>query len=131
MNAKHLAILLILSSLLLIGCNAAPSASAPDPNKLHITREPMAFYPMAEQTETQINLVQKLYEHILSLPHLSTDQGCPDVAGTKYQLTFSRDKTIVLTATADSGGCQTVTLNSNDVRAADQQMWQQIKQILR
>lgn len=128
MNVRLAGIVLILCSLLLVGCGAA--SSAPAPNKLHITREPMTFSPLAEKTEAQVAPVQQLYDHILSLPQQSMGQGCPDIGGTKYQLTFFRDKTIVLTATADSGGCQTVTLNGNDVRAADQALWQQIRQML-
>ena len=128
MNAKRLGLMLALLSLLLAACSATSSAS--DPNKLHITREPQTFSPLVEKMEGRVDLVQKLYTHILSLPHAPADQGCFALAGTKYQLTFFLDETTLLTATADSGGCQTVTLGSNDVRAADQAVWQQIKQML-
>lgn len=127
MKVKHLGILLLLLPLLLTGCSATPSAS--EPNKLHIIRERLAIYPSAEKTEGRVDVVQKLYEHILSLPTLPANQGCFAISGTKYQLTFFRDETTILTATADSGGCQTVTLGANDVRVADQMVWQQIKQV--
>jgi hypothetical protein len=78
-------------------------------------------------TVTAAEAAAVLYRTVLSLPAPPSQQACPAIAGPRYTLAFFATSRPVLSATADSSGCGTVTLSTDDVRQASTMLWQLVQ----
>lgn len=73
----------------------------------------------AQANVAQPVLVRLIYHAILSLPVQPIEKICPMYVTAHYQLTFLHGATSLLSANVRQGGCLTVSLSQNDLRAAD------------
>jgi hypothetical protein len=83
-------------------------------------------------TLTDIAQVRHLYATIHALPSLPANQACPAIAvSPQYLLTFLQGTATVMTAKADKGGCETVTIGGETPpRQATSDFWQQLDQAI-
>jgi hypothetical protein len=105
-----------------------PTTSAKGPNRLLIVRSVGAGNNAARELVANVQVVQQLYYHILSLPPAPTHQICPLYIIAQYQLTFFRNRTTVTKMSLLQGGCPTVTLRSGAKRAPDDIFWSLFEQ---
>jgi hypothetical protein len=82
----------------------------------------------AREMVTNVQVVQQLYYHILSLPPAPTHQICPLYIIAEYQLTFLHNRTTVTRMSLLQGGCPTITLRSGAKRAPDDIFWSLFEQ---
>ena len=105
-----------------------PTTSAKGPNRILIVRSVGADNHAARELVTNVQVVQQLYYHILSLPPAPTHQICPLYIIAEYQLTFLRNRTTVTRMSLLQGGCPTITLRSGAKRAPDDIFWSLFEQ---
>jgi hypothetical protein len=111
---------------------ASPTfAAAATPNKLEIVRSPGLNTSSSSSQEVVLSpvLVQKLYQHTLSLPTASANQLCPLYLIANYQLTFFHDHASILHVHAINGECEPVAFSKGDVRTADGTFWKLLNQV--
>ncbi|MDQ2886455.1 MAG: hypothetical protein M3Y39_10235 [Chloroflexota bacterium] len=105
-----------------------PTISARGPNRMLIVRSVGAGDHAAREMVSNVQVVQQLYYHILSLPPAPTHQICPLYIIAEYQLTFLRNRTTVTRMSLLQGGCPTITLRSGAKRAPDDIFWSLFEQ---
>jgi hypothetical protein len=106
----------------------APAASVKRPNRLLIVRSMGVGQNAAREMVTNVQAVQQLYYHILSLPPAATHQICPLYIIAEYQLTFFHNRTTLTHMSVLQGGCPTVTVHANDIRTPDALFWSLFEQ---
>ncbi|HEV2662866.1 MAG TPA: hypothetical protein VGU68_19825 [Ktedonobacteraceae bacterium] len=104
------------------------TTAAKEPNRMLIVRSVGAGNNAAREMVSNIQVVQQLYYHILSLPPAPTHQICPLYIIAAYQLTFLHNRTTVTKMTVLQGGCPTITLRSGAKRAPDDIFWSLFEQ---
>jgi len=120
-------LLLLALAALATGCASAAEAGASAPDTLQVTRTsafPENHIPALERSIHNAITVSALYAAVRALP--SAPKGivhCPADFGVQYHLTFLRDNTPLLQATADASGCRWLRLGSNDVRQTNDTFW--------
>ena len=102
--------------------------AAAGPNRILIVRSVGADNHAARELVTNVQVVQQLYYHILSLPPAPTHQICPLYIIAEYKLTFFRNRTTVTRMSLLQGGCPTITLRSGAKRAPDDIFWSLFEQ---
>lgn len=112
---------------LFVGCGFGPSNSMGSPST-SLSNLEIISHPVDESQAGALNLsdqeqIKQLYQTIQGLPALPADQACTEMAGPRFELTFLDQKETMLNATADKGGCQTVTLGEGDTRLANATFW--------
>jgi subtilase family serine protease len=91
------------------------------PNLLEIQRTPaLSSGQIANVAQPQ--LVQAIYQNVLSLPTRPTNLVCPNYITAQFQLTFLHGGSSVLMATAQQGGCALVELKGS-VHVANSTFW--------
>jgi hypothetical protein len=133
--------------MLLAACGRAAStgpASFADvtPDAVHITAYALTSPTPRVLVINQPEVAQSLLRAAAALPEAPTDRACPAIAGPHYELTFLQQGTTVVSATADRGGCPSVTFGSAgssapggqasvgqaaDVRDANDAFWQMLE----
>jgi hypothetical protein len=135
MKLVHRSLLLLLLvfsiAFLFEECLPLPAfAAATTPNKLVIARTPGINNSGTSSQEVVLSagLVQKLYQHTLSLPVAPASQICPQYLIANYQLTFLHNQASILHVKAVNGLCGPVALSQKDVRTADGTFWNLLNQ---
>lgn len=105
-----------------------PTTSVKRPNRMLIVRSVGAGNNAARGMVVNVQVVQQLYYHILSLPPAPTHQICPLYIIAAYQLTFLHNRTTVTKMSVLQGGCPTITLRSGAKRAPDDIFWSLFEQ---
>lgn len=118
----------LMAVLLLAGCGAQGGSAVPPnahPDRVVITTTGFGPQGTVQATASvdDAAAAAKLYAAIVALPALPQQQACPAIAGPSYKLAFFEGGQPVGTATADRGGCQTVTIGAADTRQADAALW--------
>jgi len=98
----------------------APSTSL---SNLQIIAHPVDTTQTGTLNLSDQEQIEQLYQTIQDLPPLPEDQACTEMAGPRFELTFLDQEEAMLNATADKGGCQTVTLGEQDTRLANTAFW--------
>jgi hypothetical protein len=106
----------------------APTTSAKRPNRMLIVRSVGTDNHDARELVANVQVVQQLYYHILSLPPAPTHQICPLYIIAEYQLTFFHNRTTVTRMSLLQGGCPKITLRSGAKRAPDDIFWSLFEQ---
>lgn len=120
------------------GCGASTPnlATTPTgkPDSLRIQLDSLAASPGQENTIIRLSkntLVQQLYTEIYLLSPQPVGQACSAVGGPGYTLTFVQSNKILVTAMANKGGCETVTLsNEKQPRQATQTFWSMLNKAI-
>ncbi len=109
----------------LCGAERSPApvvyAAEGQPNMLEIVGTAINGGEQANVTQPQ--LVQSIYHTILSLPSQAAQKICPLYVTAHYQLTFLHGASSLLNANVLQGGCSTVSLGQDDLRATDMTFW--------
>src|SRR5690242_12769476 len=135
MKSRNVAALIFaIAMILLTGCgNSAASAGGTVP-ATQVDRLKIVIYPVTNAqsrttTITNASQVQQLYQAIYALPKIAEDRACTMQAGPRYDLTFMKGEQVVLSTNADSSGCGTISLNSNDQRQPDKNFWELLQKL--
>lgn len=125
-NTKHPLLLLFVVALALcltLTVLSPVAYAAAAPNRLLIVRSVGVSSTDARVTVADLQVVQPLYYHVLSLPPAPTHKICPFYIIAEYQLTFFHNSTPLMKASVLQGGCPTVTLPPGDKRTTDNVFW--------
>lgn len=127
------AVLVLVLGLVLVGCGAQRGGSLlpkAHPDRVLITVHGLApFAKPATATVDDAAAAAKLYAAMGALPSPAPGP-CTADKGISYDLAFFESGQAVVTADADSGGCQTVTISTTDVRHADAAFWTLLEQTI-
>lgn len=134
--AKIAAPATLVAVLLVAGCGARGGGNGALPNA-HPDRMLITTNGLGPQGTVQVTVTvddaaaaAKLYAAIFALPALPQSVACPAIAGPSYTLAFFESGQAVVTAVADRGGCQTVTIGTTDTRQADAVFWTLLEQTI-
>lgn len=124
-------IALVAIALMVVGCSipvqpAQVSAAGLSVHVLRTSAFPQNHIPPFERTITDPTKAQALYTALYALPPFPKGTYyCPMDIGLAYQLTFTRGRTVVSSATVKPDGCEAVTLPHRDIRWAvnQDQFW--------
>lgn len=129
MRARRLIIpVVLLGALALVGCrpgatNTGGGLADIKPTELHITVHSVIDDSTQTLVVDNLKRVQEVYAAAKALPQAPANQTCPAIAGPRYDLTFVENEQVAISATADRGGCGSVTFGADDVRQANQAFW--------
>jgi hypothetical protein len=120
MKSRLTILVLCLSALFpgMLMMTTATASARPLPAPLAVQVQERTGVPPRYKEVKDAGFVSRLYQRLKSLPHKKPGTVCPLLAGARYELTFWWKNGDALTATADRGGCGTVSLNEKDVRLA-------------
>jgi subtilase family serine protease len=130
MNVRSTCMSLVVVTSVLCGASglSAPVVMAEEgqPNMLEIVGG--AINGGVQANIAQPQLVRSIYHAILSLPEQAADKVCAFYVTAQYHLTFLHGASSLLSANVQQGGCLTVALGQDDLRAADPAFWTLLEQ---
>src|SRR5262245_60346432 len=122
--------LIVSSTMLLALSGCGRSSAGPDPfagvmpGAVRITSHLLTSESPATVTIDRADVAAELFHAATALPRAPKQQICEAIAGPRYDMDFLDGPTTVVAATADRGGCPSVTFGTDDDRQADQAFFQ-------